>query len=75
MQKAFYTQQIFYSVSEVWEDIIYKHLHMRTIEYKKYKKFMDEKMQWNSQRQISQILGTKSELDCLLWTLINPRSP
>ena len=43
MQKAFYTQQIFYSVSEVWEDIIYKHLHMRTIEYKKYKKFMYEK--------------------------------
>ena len=38
MQKAFYTQQIFYSVSEVWEDIIYKHLHMKTIEYKKYKK-------------------------------------
>ena len=45
MQKAFYTQQKFNSVSVVCEDIIYKHLHMRTIEYKKYKKFMYEKMQ------------------------------
>ena len=27
MQKAFYTQQIFYRVSVVCEDIIYKHLH------------------------------------------------
>ena len=40
MQKAFYTQQIFYSVSVVCVDIIYKHLHMKTIEYKKHEKFM-----------------------------------